>query len=103
MLDSECSRGNVASDASLVATYNKAYKSHGNYGVCGPSTAWKKPDSRFTNENDFVIIHFAGPVIYTCEEFVDKNRDALFDHVATLLSNSTNPMVSNQSHIEKDR
>ena len=92
MLDSECSRGAVASDASLVATYNKAFKSQANYGVCGPSTAWRKND-KFTTENDFVVIHFAGPVVYSCTEFVDKNRDALFDHVNTLLAASTNRLV----------
>lgn len=42
MLDSECSRGAVANDASLVATYNKAFKSHAHYSVCGPATAWRK-------------------------------------------------------------
>lgn len=42
VLDSECSRGAVANDASLVATYNKAFKSHAHYSVCGPATAWRK-------------------------------------------------------------
>lgn len=47
----------------------------------------------FTNDNDFVVIHFAGPVIYTCVDFVERNRDALFDHVNTLMGTSTNKTV----------
>lgn len=96
VLDSECSRGAAANDASLVGTFNKSFKNHAHYSVCGPSTAWRKSNDghSFTNDTDFVVIHFAGPVIYSCEEFVDKNRDSLFDHVNTLMGASSNPMVN---------
>lgn len=95
VLDSECSRGGAASDATLVATYNKHFKSHANFSVCGPSTGWRRTNDShsLTNHDDFVVIHFAGPVIYTCVDFVDRNRDALFEHVNSLMGTSKNKMV----------
>lgn len=102
MLDSECSRGGAASDATLVATYNKHFKSHANFSVCGPSTGWRRTNDShsLTNHDDFVVIHFAGPVIYTCVDFVDRNRDALFEHVNSLMGTSKNKMVRyTQVHI----
>jgi len=102
ILDSECTRGAAARDAALVSTYNKSFKTHAHYGVCGPSTAWRKQvgsgsstGSSFTAETDFAILHYAGGIIYSSNEFVDKNRDALFDHVNTLLATgSSDPLVT---------
>ena len=105
ILDSECTRGAAASDATLVSTYHKTFKDHPHYGVCGPSTVWRKQarvggggstGSLFTSEQDFVVCHYAGPVIYDgASDFVEKNRDAVFDHVTTLLATgSTNPLVT---------
>lgn len=115
-----------------MATYNRSFRDRPHYGVCGPSTAWRKrasggfddlglgilslnlngggggrdsllsaasaagptSGSNFTSETDFVVVHYAGPVIYSSQNFVEKNRDALFDHVATLMATaSSNPLV----------
>lgn len=113
-----------------MATYNRSFRDRAHYGVCGPSTAWRKrasggfddlglgilsinlngggggrdsllasgavptSGSNFTSETDFVVVHYAGPVIYSSQNFVEKNRDALFDHVATLMAtSSSNPLV----------
>lgn len=127
ILDSECTRGAAASDAALVATYNRSFRDRAHYGVCGPSTGWRKrasggtdevglgilglslnsgggslgpagaaptSGSHFTSDTDFVVVHYAGPVIYSSQDFVEKNRDALYDHVATLMATaSTNALV----------
>lgn len=125
ILDSECTRQGAASDAALVATYNRSFQDRPHYGVCGPATTWRKrasggtdefgmgilglnggalvptaatagptSGSHFTRETDFVVVHYAGPVIYSSDGFVEKNRDALFDHVATLMgTSSSNALV----------
>jgi hypothetical protein len=114
-----------------VATYNRSFRDRAHYGVCGPSTSWRKhasggtdelgmgilgfsinggggngsgslgpaataptSGSHFTSETDFVVVHYAGPVIYDSQDFVEKNRDALYDHVATIMGTaSSNPLV----------
>lgn len=82
MMDSECSRGNAASDGEkLVAKLNKSHGSHQYYDVCGPATVWRRKNGKRTEPEDFVVHHFAGAVIYTVSEFVPKNRDAVFGHV----------------------
>ena len=84
---------------------------HPSFAACGPSTPWRRNDgvaagghgssssssssssgyhhvrqpSRTTLE-DFAVIHYAGPVVYTVVDFVPKNRDALFPHVRSLLA-----------------
>lgn len=102
ILDSECTRGAAASDGALVSTYNKSFRGHAHYGVCGPSTAWRKQvgsktstGSHFTADTDFAVMHYAGGIIYSSNDFVDKNRDALFDHVNALLATSSSfPLVT---------
>lgn len=96
ILDSECTRGAAASDGALVSTYNKSFRGHAHYGVCGPSTAWRKQvgsktstSSHFTADTDFAVLHYAGGIIYSSNDFIDKNRDALFDHVNALLATSS--------------
>mmetsp|Transcript_15759 Transcript_15759/g.49336 ORF Transcript_15759/g.49336 Transcript_15759/m.49336 type:complete len:1407 (-) Transcript_15759:564-4784(-) len=95
ILDAECLRGNAASDgAKLAAKFNKAHGNHTFYEVCGPASVWRRNNGDRTREEDFLIHHFAGPIVYTIEHFVDKNRDALFGHVHDLLALSTCPIVS---------
>lgn len=95
ILDAECLRGNAASDgAKLAAKFNKAHGSHNFYEVCGPASVWRRNTGERTREEDFLIHHFAGPIVYTIENFIDKNRDALFGHVHDILSMSSCPIVS---------
>ena len=41
----------------------------------------------------FCITHFAGPVVYTTDNFVDKNLDQLPQDAAELLKSSSNPVM----------
>merc|ERR1719507_513418 len=54
LLDSECSRGFVASDgAKLVAKVNKAHASSPFFEVCGPASVWRRKDGSRTEDADF--------------------------------------------------
>ena len=41
----------------------------------------------------FVVSHYAGPVGYVVDGFVEKNRDALFPHVYDVLHASSDSLV----------
>ena len=95
LLDSECSRGMVASDgAKLVAKVNKAHAASPFFEVCGPASVWRTKDGKRTEDVDFLVHHFAGPIVYTVSSFVDKNRDALFPHVHDVLHASSDSLVA---------
>ncbi|KAJ8614223.1 hypothetical protein CTAYLR_001136 [Chrysophaeum taylorii] len=95
ILDAECLRGNAASDgAKLAAKFNKAHGNHNFYEVCGPASVWRRNTGDRTRDEDFLVQHFAGPIVYTIDNFIDKNRDALFGHVHDILASSKNPIVS---------
>ncbi|KAJ1455182.1 P-loop containing nucleoside triphosphate hydrolase protein [Pelagophyceae sp. CCMP2097] len=95
LVDAECLRGNAASDgAKLAAKVNKAHGSHPFFEVCGPASVWRRNSGDRTQDEDFLIHHFAGPICYTISNFVEKNRDALFGHVHDVLSKSSCPIVN---------
>ena len=87
LIESECLLGNSSTDGGLVRKLHKMHgkNKHPNYSECGPSTKWKDPfTGAMTNDNQFVIRHYAGNIIYTCEHFLDKNKDTLHDSSATI-------------------
>ncbi|PRW61206.1 myosin-1-like isoform X1 [Chlorella sorokiniana] len=43
--------------------------------------------------DDFTIQHYAGPVVYSCTKFLDKNRDTLSKDLVALLQASSAPLV----------
>jgi myosin heavy subunit len=93
-LDSECARGTVASDgAELTSKLNKAHASNPFYEVCGPATVYRRKDSSRTQHEDFLIHHYAGPIIYTVKDFIQKNRDSLYDHVYDVVSQTKDQIV----------
>merc|ERR1712196_513495 len=65
-MDSECSREQGIHDLDMLSQWNKEYKNHRRYAECGPSSGWKLRNGDRTETNNFVIMHYAGPVIYTC-------------------------------------
>ena len=94
IMDSECSRGAAASDgAGLVAKFNRAHGKHGSYKVCGPASVYRRKTGARSEDEDFIIDHFAGSIMYTVTEFVPKNRDALYGHVHDVLSGSSAPLL----------
>ncbi|KAJ8601198.1 hypothetical protein CTAYLR_003237 [Chrysophaeum taylorii] len=95
MLDAECLRGNAASDgAKFARKLNKEHGHHVYFEVCGPASVWRRSDGGRTSDEDFLVRHFAAPVVYTVAHFIDKNRDALYDHVHDLLAASKTSIVA---------
>ncbi|KAG5189663.1 P-loop containing nucleoside triphosphate hydrolase protein [Tribonema minus] len=119
LIDSECLRGAVASDQSLVSKFHRAHQAHLHYAVCGPASGHRHSDGTLTNDSEFIIKHYAGlsscqhpcdsplrspapaialprrPIIYETAGFVDKNKDAVYDHLYDVVSRSTFPLVAN--------
>ncbi|KAG5189092.1 P-loop containing nucleoside triphosphate hydrolase protein [Tribonema minus] len=94
LIDSECLRGAVASDQSLVSKFHRAHQSHMNYAVCGPASGLRHADGTLTHDSEFIIKHYAGPIIYETAGFVDKNKDAVYDHLYDVVSRSSFPLVA---------
>ncbi|KAH8074562.1 hypothetical protein JL721_2129 [Aureococcus anophagefferens] len=80
--------------AKFAAKVNKAHGGSPFFEVCGPASVWRRNDGTRTSEEDFLVHHFAGPIVYTVSNFVDKNRDALFGHVYDVLAGSSAPVVA---------
>ncbi|GMI04054.1 hypothetical protein TrVE_jg11203 [Triparma verrucosa] len=74
----------VVEPSALVSSFDKPHAGvHPNYGK-----------ARFGNE-DFVIKHFAGEVLYSAKELLSKNNDSLHEDLKILLSNSTSDFIVN--------
>jgi myosin heavy subunit len=66
------------SDAGFIRKVEKEYKEK--------SSRFKR-DFRMKNEQ-FEIHHFAGKVLYSATNFLDKNKDKVYEHLETLLISS---------------
>jgi myosin heavy subunit len=69
-------------DSSLIENFNKEFTKN----------QYFLPSKR--NDLNFTINHYAGKVIYTGENFLEKNRDSLPYRVSELLRNSSNEIIS---------
>ncbi|GBG26943.1 Myosin-12 [Hondaea fermentalgiana] len=88
LMHDECLRMSAGSDLSLAGQITQQYRSHPHFGVCGPGSRRKG-----TSETNFAIVHFAGEIVYTCADFIKKNRDTLYPHVEAILAASKAPLV----------
>lgn len=81
MLDEECvvPRGN---DHGLVHKLKEKHKANKRFGIIKVQPDW------------FVIHHFAGPVPYCIDGFVEKNRDQLSQDLQNVIRDSRHPFVS---------
>jgi len=82
LLDEECWFPK-ATDKSYVEKLHKEHLQHPKY---------LKPD--FRSSADFSIIHYAGCVDYSADQWLTKNMDPLNDNVVELFSNSSVPFIS---------
>ena len=70
------------SDTSFVEKLRRTHAQHARF----------RRDSK-TVDTTFTLNHFAGPVTYSADKFLDKNRDALSPDLVGVLSESHNPLV----------
>lgn len=89
LMHDECLRMGAGSDRSLAGQITQQNRAHVNFGVCGPGSKHKG-----TTELNFAIQHYAGEIVYTCTDFIKKNRDTLYVHVESLLARSQVPLVA---------
>ncbi|GMH55653.1 hypothetical protein TrST_g11594 [Triparma strigata] len=80
MLDEELVVPN-GSDEKYCQKCHNAHKNHKYYSA----------DRK--NKNDFIISHFAGPVIYRTDNFMEKNKDQLAEVLCGCLENSKNKFI----------
>mmetsp|Transcript_3782 Transcript_3782/g.4756 ORF Transcript_3782/g.4756 Transcript_3782/m.4756 type:complete len:1711 (+) Transcript_3782:132-5264(+) len=81
ILDEEC----MVPQGSDVGFCNKLIRTHKGH---------RRFDEIKTKPNWFVIKHFAGPVQYCSDQFLDKNKDQLSTDIITVLGSSSNEWVS---------
>jgi len=82
LLDEECWFPK-ANDASFVDKITKSHSQHPKF---------KKPE--FRSNSDFSLIHYAGRVDYSSDQWLMKNMDPLNENVVALLQNSTDSFVN---------
>merc|ERR1719193_2871061 len=82
LLDEECWFPK-ANDASFVDKITKSHSQHPKF---------KKPE--FRSNSDFALIHYAGRVDYSSDQWLMKNMAPLNENVVALLQNSTDSFVN---------
>jgi len=82
MLDEECLVPN-GSDQGYCNKLIKQHKGHRRFDEIKTKPTW------------FVIKHFAGPVSYCTDSFLDKNRDQLSNDLIECVGNGSNQFVAN--------
>ncbi|XP_065065923.1 myosin-10-like isoform X1 [Rhopilema esculentum] len=82
LLDEECWFPK-ATDKTYVDKLHKEHSKHPKY---------LKPDFRATA--DFLVIHYAGQVDYSANQWLMKNMDPLNDNIVSLMANSTEAFIS---------
>merc|ERR1712142_738502 len=87
MLEEEC----IVPKATDVTYLNKLHKAH-----AGVSESYKKPTPKETKQGlgDFILHHYAGSVGYSTAGWLEKNKDPINEHTASLFAKATEPLVS---------
>ncbi|KAL3925748.1 MAG: hypothetical protein SGILL_000198 [Bacillariaceae sp.] len=88
ILDDQCRAPGTSDRSFALDVYNKS-KNHVRFSANRKQTAALQ----------FCVHHYAGPVEYSTDGFVEKNRDELPKEATDLLRNSLNPFVQLLSHI----
>lgn len=88
--DDSCLAVGRIDDKLLLETMDKRYKSNEFY-----DSRRKSPtDKAMQHDRNFRIKHYAGPVTYDIDGFIEKNRDSLFQDFKRLLFSSKNKVIS---------
>lgn len=91
LLDEQCRLGERGTDAAFCLKVNRDNAS------CAAEAASlcknQQARARFDESHQFVLAHFVEPVTYTAADFLQKNRDAFFPHLAASLACSSSDFV----------
>lgn len=89
LLDEQCWLGDRGKDSTFCTLLNQKNP------ICSAEFAKldQKGRARFDPSNNFTLAHFVAPVTYTAQEFIEKNRDSIFEEMAHALVDSTNPLL----------
>eukprot|EP00118_Oscarella_pearsei_P025077 m.307450 g.307450 ORF g.307450 m.307450 type:complete len:2013 (+) comp42307_c0_seq1:102-6140(+) len=90
MLDDEC-RFPKGTDASYIEKQNAALQKHPNYVLNPDKRRWLI---------EFGIEHYAGAVMYTVHNFLDKNKDVQQEQLFEFMRKSKNPFVSDVTRFQ---
>lgn len=82
ILDEECMVP-AGSDTGFCNKVIKTHKGHRRFDEIKVKPTW------------FVVKHFAGPVQYCSDMFLDKNKDTLSNDIVEAMGNSSNPFIAN--------
>merc|ERR1719447_1709150 len=87
MLEEEC----IVPKATDQTYLAKMHKVH-----AGKSTSYTKPTPKQTKQGggDFILHHYAGSVGYSVAGWLEKNKDPINEHTASLFSKAGDPLVS---------
>ena len=92
-LDDSCLVVGKIDDKLLLESMDKRFKSEKHY-----DSRRKTPtDKSMAHDVHFRIQHYAGPVTYDINAFIEKNRDTLFQDFKRLLYSSRNKIISGKS------
>merc|ERR1739838_462965 len=84
MLEEECIVPK-ATDLTYLAKMHKAWT--------GKSDSYTKPSAK-QGGGDFILHHYAGSVGYSIAGWLEKNKDPINEHTASLFSKATDPLVN---------
>lgn len=91
ILDEACLNVGKITDEMLLEAMDNKLKGHHHY----TSRQLKPADKELRHKVDFRITHYAGDVVYCINNFLDKNRDTLYQDFKRLLYHSSDPNLKN--------
>ncbi|KAL1141006.1 hypothetical protein AAG570_000932 [Ranatra chinensis] len=90
LLDEECLRPGEPSDLTFLNKMCEHLSSHKHF------VSHKKADSKMKkviDRDEFMLIHYAGDVVYSVKGFIDKNKDLLFRDLREVMSETGNSIT----------
>nr|XP_039255052.1 unconventional myosin-Id-like [Styela clava] len=87
--DEACLNVGKVTDSMFLEAMDNKLKDHAHF----TSRRKDAKNKNLTHDQDFQILHYAGDVKYSVENFLDKNKDQLFQDFKRLLYNSKNPTI----------
>ena len=96
-LDQICRVGRSSKDTDFLAKLDRAWHKPKDKKLLGMSGYYVKPKVRRSDDGSdmiFTVMHFAGPVHYSVDQFLEKNKDALHGDLEFMCEASNSSFVS---------